>query len=113
MLSGQVPSSGLNVTDYRSPSLLRIDIPARCPVLGIPLTRGTGKPADSSPTIDKVVPEFGYVPGNIKVISFRANSIKRDATVDELRRVLAYTESNQPSFDRPSVQQPEAALFHQ
>lgn len=60
-------------------------IPEHCPVLGIPLSRGGDK--DDSPSIDRIVPELGYVRGNIAVISYRANRIKNNATPDELRRI--------------------------
>jgi hypothetical protein len=38
--------------------------------------------------LDRVIPELGYVPGNVAVISLRANTMKQDATAAELR-VLA------------------------
>ena len=56
-----------------------IVIPARCPVLGIPLRShiGEGKgPRPDSPTLDKLIPELGYVPGNIVVVSAEANRLK-------------------------------------
>jgi hypothetical protein len=63
-----------------------------CPVLGIPLaySRTTGVIHDASPTVDKMKPELGYVPGNIVVVSFRANAIKRNATLKELEAVLQF-----------------------
>ena len=67
-----------------------IVIPSRCPVLGIELT--ANGPRDTRPSLDRIVPALGYVPTNIRVISFRANRIKSDATPEELRRVLAYSE---------------------
>ena len=69
-------------------------IPTHCPVLGIELEPcvGTHGPSDNSPSVDKIIPDLGYVKGNIKVISFRANTIKRDATAEELRKVLQYVE---------------------
>jgi hypothetical protein len=71
-----------------------IVIPAICPVLGIPLShgKGVGSVHDGSPSLDKIIPELGYVPGNIHVISHRANRIKADATRSELQAVLAYVE---------------------
>lgn len=68
-------------------------LPAMCPVLGIPIIakRGAGW-TNNSPSIDRLVPELGYVKSNIRVISMRANSIKRDATLGELRLIVAYLE---------------------
>lgn len=70
-----------------------IVIPKRCPVLGILLKRHVGeggKTFDDSPTLDCIVPEKGYVRGNVAVISGRANRIKNDATPAELKKVLAW-----------------------
>jgi hypothetical protein len=67
-----------------------IRIPHVCPVLGITLAFNTGSIASSSPSIDRVVPHLGYVPGNIRVISARANRIKTNATPDELLAVARY-----------------------
>ena len=78
-----------------------IVIPATCPVLGIPLSRvvdggpGVG-PQPSSPTLDRIIPELGYVPGNVAVISWRANKLKSDATLAELEAVTAWVKSITP-----------------
>ena len=61
-----------------------IEIPKVCPLLGIPIETHHTKIHDNSPTLDKLLPHLGYVPGNILVISNRANRIKSNATVDEL-----------------------------
>lgn len=61
-----------------------IIIPERCPVLGILLRRNTGKAAADSPTVDRLIPELGYVKGNIQVISYKANKMKNNASVEEL-----------------------------
>lgn len=42
----------------------------------------------ASPSLDKIIPSLGYVPGNVRIISARANLLKNDATVDELRAIL-------------------------
>lgn len=65
-------------------------IPELCPVFGIELRWGIGAPTDNSPSLDRIVPELGYVPGNIHWISNRANTLKRDATPEELRKVADY-----------------------
>lgn len=61
-----------------------------CPVLKIELCWTNSKMLDNSPTLDKIVPELGYVKGNIAVISQRANRIKNNATVDELGKIWCW-----------------------
>lgn len=68
-----------------------IVVPSTCPVLGIPIAPGGAR--DNTPSLDRIRPERGYVKGNVRVISFRANRIKSDATAEELRAVLAYVEA--------------------
>jgi len=73
---------------YDLPLEITIDdiiIPDTCPVLGIPLTPGEPANTPTLPSLDRIVPEKGYVPGNIIVMSLRANSIKKNATLDEVR----------------------------
>lgn len=67
-----------------------IQIPTHCPVLGMPLVVGHKVSQPDSPTLDKLRPELGYVRGNIMVISHRANTLKNNASCEELTRVLAY-----------------------
>lgn len=75
-----------------------LPLPDFCPVLGIPINymgaKRYGGFIEDSPSIDRVDSSKGYVPGNVRIISWRANSIKSDATIDELRRVLKYMEDN-------------------
>ena len=70
-------------------------IPKVCPVLGLELTVGRGAPGPCSPSLDRMDNSLGYVKGNVRVISNRANSLKSDATIEELRAVLAYVEANE------------------
>lgn len=69
-----------------------IVVPEFCPVLGIRLQIGDRK-FGASPSIDRIVPALGYVKGNVLICSQRANRIKNDATIEELRRVLAFYEA--------------------
>lgn len=75
-------------------SIIKEDIivPECCPVLGIKLCVGDGSQNENSPSLDRLIPENGYVPGNIRVISLRANAIKNDATIEELRKVADWLE---------------------
>jgi hypothetical protein len=69
-----------------------IFIPQLCPVLGTPLLVGQAVASDASPSLDRVLPMLGYVPGNVLVISNRANRIKNNATIQELRQVADFFE---------------------
>ncbi len=60
-----------------------------CPILHLPLQRGTGRPIKSSPTLDRRVPNLGYVRGNISVISYHANLLKSDETDPSVFQKLA------------------------
>ena len=65
-----------------------------CPVLGVKMTTtelGSGD-TDYSPSFDRVYPQKGYIKGNIVIISNKANRIKTDATVDEIRKVTDFYE---------------------
>lgn len=64
-----------------------IHIPDTCPLLGIPIHRGENHWTNNSPTLDRIVPAKGYTKGNVMVISFRANRIKCDASVEELETI--------------------------
>jgi hypothetical protein len=73
-----------------------IPIPEKCPVLGIPLVFGHSEkktaPQDDSPSIDRIVPELGYVPGNVAVISYKANLIKNKGTLEEHKLLVEWME---------------------
>ena len=58
-----------------------------CPYLGIPIKSNKGKLSWNSATLDRVSPELGYVESNVMLISHRANTIKNDATPDEVMLV--------------------------
>lgn len=67
-------------------------VPSVCPVLGTPFV--FGKVAHPQcPSVDRIIPELGYVKGNVAVISLRANTLKRDCSdPKELRAVADYIE---------------------
>lgn len=69
-----------------------IEIPMYCPVLGTLLSRARGSkgPGGNSPTLDRIIPSRGYVPGNVVVISNRANRAKNDLSADELRALANF-----------------------
>jgi hypothetical protein len=61
-------------------------IPEFCPALGIHLRVNTGSSGFSpnSPSLDRIIPELGYVKGNVQWLSNQANTMKSNATPDEL-----------------------------
>jgi hypothetical protein len=70
-----------------------IKIPSHCPMLGIPLFPTSGQAAHAnSPSLDRLDPRKGYTPENTVIISHRANTIKSNATPEELRLIADYTE---------------------
>lgn len=67
-----------------------IHVPIYCPALGIKLKDTHGPLCAESPTLDKIIPSLGYVPGNVVVVSHKANRMKNDATVNELNAVASF-----------------------
>jgi len=73
----------------------------RCPVLGTLFETQAGSGGGAhSPTLDKIIPSLGYVPGNIAIISNRANGIKSDATPDEVLTVGRWMQRINPNGSR-------------
>jgi hypothetical protein len=65
----------------------------RCPVLDVELKPLDKSYWDASPSLDRIDSSKGYTPENIWVISARANRIKSDATLGELKRLVAALEA--------------------
>jgi hypothetical protein len=68
-----------------------IDIPTHCPILGIELVIGaTRDQVQRAPSLDRIDSSRGYDKDNIIVVSWRANKIKGDATIEELLKLAAF-----------------------
>lgn len=67
-----------------------IVIPTTCPILGIKLISKKGGRTNNTPSLDRIRPEKGYVKGNVRVISWRANRLKNDASLEELEKIVKY-----------------------
>lgn len=65
-----------------------IFIPAVCPLLGIPLDRNAPLRSDNIPSLDRIDSQKGYTPDNIWVISWKANKMKSDSSVEELKKLV-------------------------
>jgi len=68
-----------------------IVIPENCPVFGEPLLPPSlCGPNPMMPSIDRIDCRRGYEPGNVQVMSHRANTLKNDASIAELEALLAF-----------------------
>ena len=64
-----------------------IIIPAYCPLLGIWLDCKASSRAPNLPSLDRIASAKRYTKNNIWVVSWRANRLKGDATLAELRGI--------------------------
>ncbi len=58
-----------------------------CPVLKTPINN------ENPLSIDRIIPKLGYVNSNVRIISWRANTIRNNATVEELQLILKDAEN--------------------
>jgi hypothetical protein len=67
-----------------------------CPVFGLELAwcSNTGVRHENAPSLDKLIPELGYVKGNVNWISWRANRIKNDGNLEDHKKIVAWLEAN-------------------
>lgn len=59
-----------------------------CPVFKTPFVwessgLGLGKTHEGTPQLDRVIPELGYIKGNVAFLSGRANRMKNDGTMQD------------------------------
>jgi len=86
--------------DKRIPFEIEVNdivIPEKCPLLETPLTRGEHtrwENPENTISLDRIVPEKGYVKGNVRVISTLANTMKNNATIEQLltfsKNIISY-----------------------
>lgn len=88
-LSKRMESKKLGLP-FDLPESLFHNIPAKCPVLGIPLFYTDNARTDNTPSLDRVIPEMGYVLGNVNWISLRANRLKSDASLKDIEAIRTY-----------------------
>ena len=79
---------------------LRDIITDTCPILGLKFELnkqdqewGKGKKKNNwqtSPSLDRIVPDKGYTKDNVIIISLMANSIKNQATPDQIQKVATF-----------------------
>jgi hypothetical protein len=69
--------------------------PSHCPIFGVELRYDAKGNDPYGASVDRIDNNKGYVVGNIHIISRRANTIKNDASIDDLKRLVDYFENQQ------------------
>ncbi len=69
----------------------------KCAIFGISISYGGLDNERPTAEIDKIKPELGYVKGNVAWVCHRANRLKDNASLEELRMVVKYLESKDGS----------------
>lgn len=64
-------------------------VPTHCPITGDAIDVLTSN-YQTGASVDRVINDLGYVKGNVRIISRKANRLKGDATIETLERVIAY-----------------------
>ena len=70
-----------------------VNMPEHCPILGVKLFYGVGRNNEKA-EIDRIDITKGYIPGNVAIISAKANQLKQDNTTETLSSLLRYIENN-------------------
>lgn len=76
-----------------------IVVPDECPVLKKPIIPASiGGVNPMMPSVDRHIPEKGYTKDNIVIMSHRANSLKSNATFEEIEALYLYLRSKREDF---------------
>jgi hypothetical protein len=74
-----------------------IQIPEKCPLLDVPFQLGVKGNYPFSPSIDRLDSTKGYTPNNVQVISTLANTMKNNATKQQLltfaKNIVTYVQN--------------------
>lgn len=65
----------------------------KCPVLGVELISSSNNNYYQCPSLDRLNNDLGYTRDNVAIISYRANVLKRDATLEELKSLVTWLET--------------------
>ena len=70
----------------------------RCPILNIDFQLGflneIKKNKDYAPSLDRIIPSKGYVKGNLVIVSFIANRVKNNVSVETLEKIVNFYKNN-------------------
>lgn len=98
----------LNKSKYRAKKLNKLFdlteeyfnfLPIICPILEIPLTYHSSKKANpNSFSLDRIDNSKGYIKGNVRIISYRANALKLNSAKEEIQKIINYVKNPFQNF---------------
>lgn len=71
------------------------DIPVNthCPIFGTELSVLTNS-MNTGMSLDRIDNDKGYIPGNVAIISRKANRLKADGSVEQFEKIIQYMKDN-------------------
>jgi hypothetical protein len=77
----------------------------RCPIFDMELSwgkigEGHKNMSENSPSLDKINPEYGYIKGNVCIISNKANMIKHSVGYEELYKVADWLHEKEKEVEK-------------
>jgi hypothetical protein len=85
--SARIRAESLNVPfDLTLEDLI---VPDTCPIFNTAMS-WSNKITNDTPSLDRLIPEKGYVKDNVAFISMRANRIKSDASLEDLLKITQW-----------------------
>ena len=76
--------------DLNTSDIDEIGIPISCPILNIPIYFHRGSPKPDSISFDRIDSSKGYTKDNLVIISYRANQLKSNATLEEMENLVTF-----------------------
>lgn len=74
----------------------------KCPVFREPFNLTAERTQDAfSPTLDRIDPLKGYIKGNVSIVSFRANTLKNNLSLEEVEQLIYYIDNKPNPLPRP------------
>lgn len=72
-----------------------------CPIRHVPFEKGKGVVCANSMTLDRIDSSKGYIKDNIQLLSFKANTIKNNLSLQELEEFV----NNWKQFEQSKIKQ--------
>ena len=87
-------ATSLNVPFDLTPDYLESIWTGKCAVFETEINLATERNNESAAELDRIIPKLGYTIGNVCWLSRRANRLKNNAALEELKTLLEWMEKN-------------------